>query len=169
MVQAYQLGKPHPVIDQLIHQGLIKPIDETHFEVFSQESRTKGEIATIGDYIKCDHSNHPYPNNIDYFLSHFDHIKDDTYQTKPVIMDAWDYHEPPCQEIDFLIHHKGLTIHQDQDDYYSAPLRGTTEYAKKDSVIVFYHIERSGTSIKDIDFNFVARDEFVRLYEIVNA
>jgi len=165
-VEAYQLGSNEPSLEELMAKGLLIKIDDTHYEVFSQETKTKGEIAEVGDYIKCDASDRPYPNTKDYFLSHFDHIEGHLYRSQPVVFDAWDLNEPMCEEISYLKAHKGLIIN---DDGFRAPLWGTIEHAQSDAVIIFYKIERQDDQIIDIDFNFVARKEFKRLYQTINS
>ena len=77
--------------------------------------------------------------------------------------------EPMCEEILFLMKEKGLVIKPDDyDHYFTAPLFGTVESAARNAVIVFYSISRNDSGcISDIDFNFVARDEFGRTYSII--
>ena len=71
-----------------------------------------------------------------------------------------------CDEIIFLQKNKGLTIDLGSvDRCFTAPLWGTQEVAKRNAVVVFYDIARDTKGkITDIDFNFVAHDEFNRSY-----
>ena len=73
------------------------------------------------------------------------------------------------RKIKFLIEQKQLTFHEeDPEKYFQAPLWGTNLSAKKDAVIVFYSIERDENGeIRDAEFNFVARDEFDKTYELL--
>ena len=72
-----------------------------------------------------------------------------------------------CDEIAFLMEEKGLVIdRQSRDRYFSAPLWGTTLYAARDAVIIFYSITRDQMGrIIDADFNFVERGVFGKTYE----
>ncbi len=62
-----------------------------------------------------------------------------------------------------------MCIHeQDEAHYFCAELWGKLERTPKDSIIVFYSTayDEHG-EIVDVDFNFVARGEFEKIYDIV--
>lgn len=63
---------------------------------------------------------------------------------------------------------KLLINEEDPDRYFSAQLWGTTLSAAKDAVIVFYSVTRDPDGkILEISFNFVARSEFDKTYDII--
>ena len=173
MISAYQLGNDsHPVIQQLITQGKLIPLDNGTYAVHSHESMLGGkygEIAYVGDYIKLDSASSPYPNRKSWFQTHHRHIKGDSYEQISKELNAWDVQEPEDPIIHFLIQHKGLALHpNDPAHYFTAPLWGTVEAAAKDAVIVFYSITKDADGIiTDADFNFVERGEFEKTYDRV--
>lgn len=170
---AYRLGETHPVIDRLISEGKIVPRENDEFEIMSQEAYNggsgKGQLAHAGDYIKIDSSGFPYPNLAEFFISNHRRISGDEYEQIPKPLKAWTVQEPVCEEIQFLIEHKDLVFAEDDEEhYFTAPLWGTIESAAKDSVIIFYSIERdSSGKIIDAEFNFVVRNEFDKTYNII--
>ncbi len=168
-VQAYELGTTHKVIEQLIREGKVIPKDNNTFEIISQEAAPSGhgEVMQAGDFIKVDSSGMPYPNSRQFFEENFIKVEGDTYEQKSKDLYAWAAGMAMCPEIEFLIAHKGLEIHPESaEKYFSAPLWGTTEYAAKNAVIIFYQIMYEKNEISDIDFNFVERGEFEKTYEI---
>ncbi len=164
-VNAYPLNADHPVIASLIARGLIRRLDNGHFAVFSQEA-TNGEICAPEDYIKIDSKGMPYPNSREFFLSNHKPIGPDTYEQIPKPLEAWDVHEAVSEEILFLQENKGLSMNEnDKEAFFTAPLWGDIEKARKDAVIIFYQIDREPDGrITDISFNFVARNEFEKTY-----
>ena len=161
-VKAYCLGEDSPVIHDLTEKGMVRQTDGSHWRIFSQEA-TNGEEAEAGDYIKIDSSGKPYPNSREFFLKNHRPLGGDAP------LKAWDIKGPPCRELEFLISRKGLSINEsDAAAYFSAPLWGDTLTAAKDAVIIFYSIQYDdGGDVTDADFNFVARNEFDRTYEIL--
>lgn len=166
IVQAYCLGEKHPVIEKLIQSGAIKQVDDTKWRIFSREAKD-GELAFNGDYIKQDSSGSPYPNSREFFEKNHKHIEGDNYMQIPKPLNAWSLEEGMCPEIQFLIDYKGLVIdEQNEAAYFKAPLWGDMLSAARDAVIVFYEVEYDeNQNILDADFNFVARDEFIKTYE----
>lgn len=170
---AYRLGEPHPVIERLISEGKIVPRENGEFEIMSQEAYNggsgRGQYARAGDYIKIDSFGFPYPNYAEFFAANHRRISGDEYEQVSKPLKAWTVQEPMCEEIQFLIERKGLVFAEDDEaHYFTAPLWGTVESAAKDSVIVFYRIERDLCGkIIDAEYNFVVRDEFDRTYDII--
>ena len=173
MLKAYQLGSGNKVLDKLIVEGKICDNGNGQYEIHSQEtvkSTIGGEIAFVGDYIKIDSGGYPYPNNKEYFEKNHRHIEKDIYEQIPRPLQAWDTKLAMCQEIIFLIEKKGLTIHETSpDQYYEAELWETKEVAAADAMIVFYSIsyDKEG-NVLDCDWNFVERNEFNKIYSIIN-
>lgn len=172
IVQAYRLGEEHPVLEKMIEEKKIKKIDETHYEIFSQEaihaSSGHGQLANIGDWIRIDGEGFPYPCRDEWFQQNLRHIDGDDYEQIPKVLSAWTAEQPMCEEIDYLIKKKGLKLDKEHPDkYFQAILWGNPEAANKDAVLVFYSIEygKEGT-IVDVDYNFVQKNEFDRTYEI---
>lgn len=167
-VHAYCLGENHEIIDKFMEDGYVKRIDEKHWKIFSQEA-SEGEEAVSGDYIKVDSSGVPYPNTRAYFLKHHRPLGGDVYEQIPRQLSAWCQEDDMCPEIQFLIEHKGLVIDEDNEKvYYRAPLWGDTLSAAKDAVIVFYVLEYdSRRRVVDAEFNFVARSEFDKTYDVL--
>lgn len=165
IIQAYCLGEDHPVIERLIGEGKIQPADVGRWRVFSQEA-TEGEVAESGDYVKLDSSGMPYPNTRAFFLKNHRHISGDDYEQIPRWLNAWCLEDGMCPEVRFLIEHKGLVIDEESEEAcFRAPLWGDLLSAAKDAVIVFYELEYdSGHEVVEADFNFVARNEFDRVY-----
>lgn len=179
-VKAYQLGSPHEVIQELIAQGRIRDNGDGTYRVFSREVQSSdagGQLARAGDWIKLDSEGFPYPNGREFFEANHRYIAGDDYLQSPQTLQAWDagQGEPEtCPEIQFLIAHDRLHVHEDSEDSrYTADLWGTTEHAAADDVIVFYHdsIEYDAAGrVRSIgDFNFVARAEFERTYDVCDG
>ena len=169
---AYQLNTNIPIIQTLINEKKIKILDNVYCEVMSQEAKKgmtgHGQKAVLGhDYIKIDGSGNPYPISEEWFMENHIYIKDYQYEqiSKPIL--AWTVNEDMSEEISFLLREKKLVIEKnDERNYFNAELWGTKESAPKDSYIVFYEVNKKpdGT-IKDIDFNFVVKEEFEKTYE----
>ncbi len=169
-VNAYCLGIDCEIIDRLINEGKIIPHTDGTYEIISLESvNGHGQTAKVGDYIKLDSSGSPYPNNAAFFRENHRHIKDNEYEQIPKPLLAWISDEPITDEVAFLIEHKGLELNENSfDKFFSAPLWGTVESSPRDSVLIFYSVERDECGeITDADFNFVARAEFEKTYTII--
>lgn len=173
ITKAYCLGTTNPVLSQLIQERLIISLGDGEYEIMSQEAVNGGskcgEFAKAGDYVKIDSSGYPYPNSAAFFTENHRHLSGDDYEQIPRPLLAWTADVPMCPEIEFLLKEGRLQIHEDDPDrYYSAALWGTLECAAKDAVIVFYEVLKdSAGSICDISFNFVARDEFEKTYDVI--
>lgn len=173
IVQAYRLGQPHPVLDQLMSNKQIVDLQNGSYEVFSQEAvkggTSHGQLAESGDWIRIDGAGYPYPSRDDWFRANLKHCDGDNYEQIPKQLNAWTADQPMCPEVQFLMDRKGLVLDEcNPQKYFNATLWGTWESAEKDSVLVFYNIFRDESgSIIDIDFNFVERTEFDRTYNIL--
>lgn len=170
IVKAYELGVPHPVLTQLAAEGKLVDHGDGTYEIFSQETTSKGQIARTGDYIKIDSAGFPYPNSREFFLANHRKLPgENCYEQIPQTLEAWTTDCPICEKIRFLMREKELQLNpQTPDAYFSAPLWGTRETANADSILVFYRIDRdeNGT-ILDADFNFVRKEEFDKTYTII--
>lgn len=170
IVKAYELGMVHPVLEQLAAEEKLLDHRDGTYEVFSQETTAKGQIAKTGDYIKLDSSGTPYPNSREYFLANHRALPgENCYEQIPKTLEAWTSDCPICEKIRFLMREKGLRLDpQNPDTYFSAPLWGTQEVANIDSILVFYRIDRDETGkILNADFNFVKKEEFDKTYKIL--
>lgn len=173
-IRAYPLREENPVIEALISEGKIKKLDDGTFEIMSQEAvkggSGKGQVASANDYVKIDSSGFPYPNDEAYFIANHIHIEGDEYEqiTKPLA--AWTANEPMCEEVNYLVEHKGLIINEnDPKHYLTAMLWGTLETVERDGAIVFYDILRTADGrIEDISFNFVAHKQFHEEYTVID-
>lgn len=169
-MEAYRLGTCSPVLNRLMAEGKLIDRGDGTFELFSQEALLgasgQGQIAPAGSYLKLDSAGFPYPNDEAYFLANHRHISGDLYEQLAKPLPGWTSDQPECEEIAFLMLHKGLQLQKnDPEHYFSAPLYGTVEAAPKDAVVIFHGIDRDPSgNITDIRFNFVRRDEFDRTY-----
>ena len=172
IVQAYQLGSDNAIIEKLIEKGKVCDLGNGRYEIYSRESvngSDGGEKAVDGDWIKVDSKGYPYPNKRVYFESNHRHIEGDNFEQLPKPLQAWDAKLELCPEMKFLVEKKGLIINESSSERrYVAELWETTEVAAEDAMIVFYSLsyDEKGELI-DADFNFVAKDEFDRTYNII--
>ncbi len=169
-IRAYRLGSKSPVLDKLIAGGRIVKRPDGSYEVFSREAvNGSGQLAREGDFIKLDSDGYPYPNDTGFFLENHRYIADDEYEQFPKPLDAWSLAEEETDVIRFLKEHKGLVIRPEKPQRcFTAPLWGTLESAASDAVIVFYSVERDENgAVTDVDFNFVARSEFEKSYQLL--
>lgn len=169
-VRAYELGAGTEAEQRMMAEGKLLAHPDGSYELFSQETDEHGERAKAGDFFKIDSSDQPYPNARAYFLSNHRPLDEpDTYEQIPKPLRAWCIEEPVCEEISWLQAQGRLCIHeQDAAHYFSAKLWGTLERTPKDSIIVFYSTDHNEHGeITDVDFNFVARDEFEKTYDVV--
>lgn len=171
IVQAYRLGEKHSVLEKLIEEKKIKKINETSYEIFSQEAiqaaSGHGQLANVGDWIRIDGAGFPYPCKNEWFQQNLRHIEEDDYEQIPKVLSAWTAEQPMCPEIEYLIQEKGLVLDKEHPEkYFQAILWGNPEAAAKDAVLVFYNIEygKDGTVV-DADYNFVQKNEFERTYD----
>ena len=169
-VIAFQLGQGSQLEHTFRNSGKVLRISEEAFEVFSQEATgVHGEIAHVGDYVKIDSAGFPYPNKRDFFEQNHRLVGENEYEqiAKPLI--AWCFGDPVDEVISFMIQQKGLVIDpRHAEKCFNAPLWGTMLSAKADAVIVVYRVDRDEAGhIVDVDFNFVAREEFVKTYSFL--
>lgn len=170
MVKAYRLGEDHEVLKGLMEEGKIKEREDGDYEIFSLEARNGvGEIAKKGDFVKVDSNGFPYPNDVEFFLKNHKHISGDEYEQIPKPLPAWTADEPVCAAIEYLKMEKGLVIDETSEErYFTAPLWGSILSAAKDAVVIFYRIDQDNRgNITDIDYNFVAREEFEKSYTVL--
>jgi hypothetical protein len=167
--QAWQLGENSAMELRLRESGKIRLLPDGGYELFSTEAVCgHGERAEAGDYFKVDSTGAPYPNGRAWFEAHHQWVGDHEYVQNPEPLQAWTVEEPVCAEIRFLLEQQRLTIDPDDSDrYFSAFLWGAQLSAARDAVVVFYDVRRTGNTITDVDFNFVARAEFDRTYKIL--
>lgn len=169
-VRAYRLGEGTPMERKMLAEGKIRVKNGGVYELFSQEAKGgTGEMAVPGDYFKVDSSGFPYPNKKDWFEENHKHIDGDEYMQFPKPVDIWEASMPVCEEIQYLLAAERLKINEeDTKNYFSAFLWGTHLTAARDAVIVLYSVDRDEDGkINDVDFNFVARDEFEKTYTII--
>lgn len=169
-VHAYCLGAGSPMEQKMLEEGKIRVRDDGVYELFSQEAKGEtGELAYPGDYFKIDSSSFPYPNKKEWFEANHKHINGDDYMQFPKPVDIWEADMPMCEEIQYLLSTDRLHIKvEDTANYFSAFLWGAPLAAAKDAVIVFYSVDRDEDGkIRDVDFNFVARDEFEKTYTVL--
>lgn len=169
-IRAYCLAADSAMELQMIEEGKIQKHADGNYELFSQEAvNQSGEMAQPGDYFKVNGNGFPYPNTKEFFeKKHVKLDEPDAYMQIPAPLQAWAITEPECEEIIWLKQQGKLKINEDDTDkYFSAFLWGTMLSTPKDSVIVFYSVTRDEEgNISDVDFNFVARDEFERTYDV---
>ena len=169
VIQAYRLGEDHEVLKRLMEEGKIVEHEDGRYEIFSQEAvNGKGQVAFAGDYIKIDSSGRPYPNSAEVFMSHHRGLGSDDYEEIPEVRQAWKKEDGMCEEIEYLKKERDLVIDEaNPEKYFNAPLWGCQESAPSDAWILFYKIVRdSDRTIKNIEFNFVAREEQKNYMEV---
>lgn len=169
-LKAWQLGKDTPMEKKLIEGGRIVRLSADKYEVFSREAIGEhGELASAGDYFKLDVSGVPYPNSKEYFEANHKWIAGDEYLKISKQLQAWFIGDPENEIITFLRQNKGLQISPETPETcFSAPLWDTTLTAGHDAALVIFRIDREKSGrIIDVDFNFVARDEFENNYQML--
>ena len=166
-VTAFELGCGLDIEEDLINKGLIVR-HEDYYEVRSRECKGKGEVAHVGDFVKIDHSNNPYPNNRARFLSHHKKVGKNQYCQYREIIWSWQYGDAKNDVIEHLLDSDKLTINEDSyDSFYEADIWGTTLSAKKIDIILIYSVDRDGDRIISVDFNLIAKEEFDKTYKYV--
>lgn len=153
----------------LLEKPLSKDVLNSLFELVMFPTKMQGEMAYAGDYFKVDSSGFPYPNKKDWFEAHHKHIDGDEYMQIPNPVDIWEADLPVCDEIQYLLSSGRLRINEaDSANYFNAFLWGADLSAARDAVVVFYSVDRNADGkITDVDFNFVARDEFEKTYTVL--
>lgn len=172
-VYAYCLGEDSDMEKLLLRKGKLRRQGDS-YQVFSQEAvNGQGQLAVRGDYIKVDMVEgelFPYPNRQDFFLKNHQQIQDNLYRQRIHSVPIWQADDPVCQEIEYLLRQGILVINQESaKHYFGAYIWNTYLSASRDATVVFYEItEDSRGEISGIDFNFVAKEEFQRMYRIEN-
>lgn len=173
-VVAFQLGNGCSEEKDLIEKNKLKKLPDDQYEVFTRESgAVSGQKCDSGDYIKIDTAGYPYPVKKDVFEQMHTLYKGKWIQLSEV-RSAWYCDlgsEDECEEMRFLLSNGKIEISKSSYDCYfsSNDQWETTLSAAKDAVIVFRNIERElNGSIISVNFSFVARDEFLRTYYLLD-
>lgn len=170
-VIAFQLGQGSEMEKALLKAGRVIQFSNGIYEVFSQEATgTHGEKAYAGDYVKIDSAGFPYPNRREFFEENHRRVGENEYEQIAKPLSAWCFGDPDNEIICFLVRKKDLVVDTNNPEQcFSAPLWGTMLTARRDAVIVFYKVDRDESgNIIDVDFNFVARDEFDKTYSFID-
>ena len=174
LVKAYRLGEENPVLDVLIRENRIKNMFNGTYEVFSQEAVKSesghGQVACTGDWIRIDGAGFPYPCKNEWFQENYRHVGGDDYEQIPKVLLGWTAEQKMCPEVEFLIQNRGLILDNEHPDkFFQAILWGNPEAAAKDAILVFYDIVyEDERNILDVDYNFVEKREFERIYDVVD-
>lgn len=167
-VRAWELGAGSATEDQMIREGKIVPTEEG-YELFSQEAvNGQGQKARSGDYFKVDGQGYPYPNDRQWFFANHRHLEGDEYEQMPKPLAIWGVEDGESELIRWLTDGGRLTIREDDPErYFNAFLWGAELSAAKDATVVFYNVDRNEAGeIADVNFNFVACEEFRRTYSL---
>ena len=173
LVRAWRLGDGTPMERQLLARGRIRKAEPGIYELFSLEAvNGGGQLARVGDYFKVTESRgqlYPYPNGREWFEANHRHLQGDAYEQLPKPLGFWQEGDYLSEEVEFLFAHDKIDLTPEhQDRYYNAVLWGAPLSAPRDAVIVVYGVDRDEQGvIRDIDFNFVAREVFEREYTIL--
>lgn len=172
IVQAYKLGEANIVLEQLIETGKIIDLKNGTYEVFSQEAVNSGsghgQMANVGDWVRLDSTGYPYPSKDNWFRHNMRHISGNDYEQVSKELKGWTANMEICPEIEFLIHNKGLKLNEnDYEKFFSAILWGNPEVADRNAVLVFYSISYDDGAVIDAEYNFVEREEFNRVYDMI--
>ena len=164
---AFQLGTSCPLEQELIKSQLLLPVQEGVWEVRTREAKTRGEIAKTGDYIKLDSAGMPYPVEKDWFEDTHTRTEEGLYLQKAAPKKAWSTEELMCPEIRFLVNEE--LLQWDRKTGFGAALWGTWQTAGPDAVIVFDRVVTGKDgSVREVEFHFVAAEEFDRSYEVLS-
>lgn len=165
-IEAYELGAGTPMEAQLIRKGTIVKRG-TGYLLFSREAvNGQGQKAKPGDFFKLDGGGYPYPNERGWFLANHRHLEGNRYEQIPQPLAVWQVQDGEHDLIRWLTEQGRLCIReQEPERYFNAHLWGADLSAAKDAVVVFYGVKFGpGGEIADVDFNFVAWEEFRRTY-----
>ena len=163
---AFQLGTDCPLSKKLIDAGLLSPEQGMLWRIKTREATKEGELMQTGDYIKLDSIGMPYPVKRDWFEAHHTPVAPGLYLQNLEPKHAWCQDEPMCDEIQFLLR-KGL-LQWDAATGFGAELWDTWQTADSDAIIIFDQVQTDSTGkILQVDFHFVAADEFSVTYDIL--
>ena len=167
-VRAYQLGSNSFAEEGMKAVGKIVSKGNGIYEIFSQECRgDKGEKAKTGDYFKIDSKGFPYPNEKNWFEENHRaiNVEQGIYEQIPKPLLAWELGDAMIPEVQYLLDTKKLVINEEnKEETFGATLWGAWETAAYDAVVIFYSVEYDNGEVIDCDFNFIARDEFQKVY-----
>ena len=168
LVHAFCLGKDDELLQSYFDEGRIIKNDNEKYVINMNEGKGS-EICESGSYIIIDKEDNLYPTDPLYFKTTHKRKRDHEYIQISKQFWAWMHGEPDSEEIDFLKNYKKLVVNKNSiSEYYSAPLWGTVKTADRDSILIFYNVQRDDEGvITDIDYNFVSRDEFYNVYRII--
>lgn len=172
-VQAYLLGGGSEMEQRLLREGKIKRREDGRYELFSLEAvNGEGQLASPGDYFKVteqDGERYPYPNGRAWFEENHTHLQGDTYAQKNAPLQVWQYGDPVCEEIIWLLQTGRLTLNTKEDSrYFNAFLWGAPLSAPKNATVIFYSVDRGEKGeITDISFNFIAPEVFATDYKML--
>lgn len=172
LVSAYELGAGSEMEARMIHAGRICRREDGGYALFSQEAVNGcGQRAEKGDFFKVDGSGYPYPNARAWFLANHRHMGGDNYEQIPRPLEIWMAADGENEVIRFLLEQGKLLVRKDDPArYFNAHLWGADLSAAQDAVVVFYGVKRNEAgAILDVEFNFVAREEFDRTYVLCSA
>ena len=156
------------VLEQkLIDAHLLLPLPQDLWEVRTREAEEQGEIAKTGDYIKLDSIGMPYPVKKEWFETNHTQLESGLYLQKQKSKKAWCMTEPMCEELRFLVNQEQLRW--DRKTGFGAKLWGTWQTASSDAVIIFdeVHTDDDG-QIQQVEFHFIAAEEFITTYEVIS-
>ena len=168
-LEAWRLGDDTAMERTLLESGKLRKLPGGQYLVFSRETDSQGQLAQAGDYIKVDAGGFPYPNRRTAFEASHTHLGDCRYLQKVQPLLAWTCREPLGPEIRFLLESGRLRIDEtDEDHYFRAFLWDAELFAARDAVVVFTQVVRDMTgAVTDARFHFLAREEFLRTYHIL--
>ena len=167
VVKAYCLGCGSAVEEQLIKEGKILKHSEDGYELFSQEAKSgEGEKAKKGDFFKVDGSGYPYPIRPESFRANHAHISGDDYVQIPKPRAVWEWGDDIFPEVQYLLDTRQLKLDEEsREAFFQAHLEGAFLTSSRDSVLVFYSMEKDEEG--KMSFNFVAREEFDATYDYI--
>ncbi len=166
-VTAFELGSGASLEEKLILLGKIKKHSD-FYEIYSRESKSDGEIAYKGDFVKIDQSKIPYPNKRHRFLKYHIHTYGYNYMQYPREILSWTYEDRKDEVIDYLLNSGMLKVNLGSYDYfYEAKLWGTVLWGKKSDIVLIYKVTKDKDRIVDVDFNLIDKDEFDQSYEYI--
>lgn len=166
-VIAFELGIGEGLEEKFIRLGKIKKYED-FYEVYSKESKSDGEIAYKGDFVKLDKSKNLYPNKRHRFLKYHIHTYGYNYMQYPREILSWTYEDRKDEVIDYLLNSGMLKVNLGSYDYfYEAKLWGTVLWGKKSDIVLIYEVIKDRNRIVDVDFNLIDKDEFDQSYEYI--
>ena len=168
---AFCLGEGHPLEQELLQRGRLKPIAPGLWEILTREATEQGEVARDGDYIKFDTAGMPYPVEAAFFLPRHTRQADGRYLQATRVLQAWGHEEPMGREMQWLLDRGLLQYHPETPaSAFRAFLYGTWQTAAADAVIIFDTLQETADGdIDHIEFHFVARDAFDASYRVLGA